>query len=147
MADIVDRNVVVLAPEEGDGAEFLAVPKHVERRRLPLALGNHPMFDTNVLAAVWIWPARNVAGREDPGRAGLEMSFTTTPRSMVSPALSAISVRGRTPMPATTRSASSVATALELHLLAVNGARRILKVEDNTVLLMERAHEVAHLRT
>ena len=38
------------------------------------------------------------------------------------------------------------AAAFELHLLAVDGARRLLEVEDDAVLLMERAHEVAHLR-
>src|SRR5690348_5201131 len=32
MADIVDRDVVVLAPEEGDGGKFLAVPEHIEHR-------------------------------------------------------------------------------------------------------------------
>jgi len=31
----------VLAPEERDGGKFLAVAEHVERRGLPLALGNH----------------------------------------------------------------------------------------------------------
>ena len=66
MADIVDGNVVMLAPEERHGDEFLAMAEHVERRCLPLPLGNDPMLDPNVVATVRIWPARNVAGRENP---------------------------------------------------------------------------------
>src|SRR6202011_4445541 len=47
MADIVDRDVVVLAPEKGDGGKSLAVPEHVERGGLTLALCHHPMLDAN----------------------------------------------------------------------------------------------------
>src|SRR3569833_503892 len=37
MADIVDRNIVVLAPGERYGLERLALAQHVTRGRLPLA--------------------------------------------------------------------------------------------------------------
>src|SRR4051794_6430851 len=40
--DIVDRHVVMLAPEEGHGVERLAPAEHVERRCLALALGDDP---------------------------------------------------------------------------------------------------------
>ena len=40
VADIVDRGVVVLAPEERDRRELLALPEQVERRGLALALGD-----------------------------------------------------------------------------------------------------------
>ena len=69
MADIVDRNVVVLAPEERNGVKFLAPPEHVERRGLSLALGDDPMLDANRLAAMRVGPARDVArGENRPAR-------------------------------------------------------------------------------
>src|SRR6185503_19665829 len=72
MADIVDRNIIVLAPEEGHRAEFLPMPEHVDGRGLRLALRNHPMLDTDALAAVRIGPSRNVPGRKDARSACFE---------------------------------------------------------------------------
>src|SRR5580700_2127646 len=43
MADIVDRHVVMLAPEEGYRRKRLTLPQHVARRGLSLALGDHPV--------------------------------------------------------------------------------------------------------
>src|SRR5271166_3497086 len=57
MTDVVDRDVVVLAPEERSGREYLAAAKHVERCNLALALGDDPMFDPDRLAAVRVRPA------------------------------------------------------------------------------------------
>ena len=73
MADIVDRDVVVLAPEEGDGGKFLAITEHVQRRGLSLALGNHPMLDAYRLAAIGIGPPRDIAGGENRRLAGFEI--------------------------------------------------------------------------
>src|SRR6185295_8717876 len=61
VADIVDAHVVVLAPEEGDGVEALALPEDVARGRLPLALGHYPVLDADALAGVGIGPAGDVA--------------------------------------------------------------------------------------
>src|SRR5687767_224607 len=58
MTDIVDRDVVVLAPEERHSVEFLPPSEHIERRGSPLPLGNHPMLDPNVFATVRIGPPR-----------------------------------------------------------------------------------------
>ena len=49
-------------------------------------------------------------------------------------------------MPTTMRSASSDAAAFELHSLALDSARRFLEMEDDAMLLVQRAHEVADLR-
>src|ERR1700680_3918571 len=68
MADIVDRDVVVLAPEEGHGGKSLAVPEHVERSGVTLALCHYPMLDANALAAMQIRPARNVAAVQSRDR-------------------------------------------------------------------------------
>jgi hypothetical protein len=46
--------------------------EHVERGGLALPLGDDPVLDPDVLAAVRIGPARNVAGREESGRARFE---------------------------------------------------------------------------
>src|ERR1044071_4927198 len=43
MADIVDRDVVMLTPEERNEGERLTKPQHVARGCLALARGHHPM--------------------------------------------------------------------------------------------------------
>src|SRR6266436_3457241 len=57
---IVDRHVVVLAPEERHGIEDFALSQHVARGRLALAFRNHPVFDTNGLPGMRIRPARDI---------------------------------------------------------------------------------------
>jgi hypothetical protein len=49
VTDIVDWNIIVLAPEERHLIERRALPKHVQRRGLPLAFGDNPVLDTDVL--------------------------------------------------------------------------------------------------
>ncbi len=73
VTDVVDRDVVVLAPEERSGRESLAAAKHVERCNLSLALGDDPMFDPDRLAAVRVRPAGDVASGEDARRGRLEI--------------------------------------------------------------------------
>src|SRR5262249_27755307 len=70
VADIVDRHVIVLAPEERYGVELFASAQHVQGRRLPLALGHHPLVGASGLTAVGIGPPREVAGGKDAGVAG-----------------------------------------------------------------------------
>src|ERR1700681_1615754 len=43
VADIIDRHVIMLAPEERHRVEFLTLPQHVERRGLSLTFRDHPM--------------------------------------------------------------------------------------------------------
>src|SRR4029077_21031626 len=74
VADIIDRHVVMLAPEERHRREGLASAQHAERGGLALALGDHPMLDADGAAGVRIGPARDVARGEDPGYAGLEIA-------------------------------------------------------------------------
>jgi hypothetical protein len=49
MADLVDRHVVVLAPEKRHRVECLARAEHVARGGLALAFGHHPMLDPDIL--------------------------------------------------------------------------------------------------
>jgi len=47
MTDIIDRNVVVLAPEERYGVEAFALPEHIARCTLALPFGNNPVTCTH----------------------------------------------------------------------------------------------------
>src|SRR5262245_15905328 len=127
MADIVDRDVIVLAPEKGDGGKFLAATKHIERSRLALALCHHPMLDANLFAGVRIGPASNVASGEDAGDARFEIgvdddtSINNKPRafgefdSWVDADTSDYEI------------CLDCTTALELHLLTVDRSCRVLE--------------------
>ena len=50
MPDVIDRHVVVLAPEERNLGKPLPLAEHVARRRLALALGDHLVLDPEILA-------------------------------------------------------------------------------------------------
>src|SRR5258708_21899403 len=73
MSDVIDRHVVVLAPEERNIGKPLPLSEHVARCRLALALGHHPVLDPQILAGVAIGPPRDVAGGKDARDAGLEI--------------------------------------------------------------------------
>src|SRR5438874_9953081 len=49
MTDIIDRNVVVLAPEKRHRIECLTLSQHVARRRLALAFRDYPMLNADIL--------------------------------------------------------------------------------------------------
>ena len=51
MADIIDRHVVMLAPEKRHRVERLALPQHVACRGLALAFRHHPVLDPDILSA------------------------------------------------------------------------------------------------
>jgi hypothetical protein len=72
MADIVDRHVVMLAPEEGDRVKRLPLAEHAAGGVLTHPLGHHPMFYPNPFATAGLDPARDVAGREYACRTGLQ---------------------------------------------------------------------------
>src|SRR6185437_16420870 len=72
VTDVRDRDVIVGAPEKRSGTKRFPRSEQVARSRLTLPLGNHPMLDTDRFAAPCIWPARDVAGGEDVGRARFE---------------------------------------------------------------------------
>src|SRR6516162_474619 len=79
MTNVVDRDVVVLAPEERHSVEFLALPQHIAGGGLPLTLSDHPMLDPDILARMRIGPSRYIASGEDAGDAGLEMGVHDDP--------------------------------------------------------------------
>src|SRR3954464_10586754 len=67
MADVPNRHVVVLAPEERHGLERLASAQYVSRGRLPLTFGHDPVLDPDVLSRQSIRPTCDIAGGEDAG--------------------------------------------------------------------------------
>src|SRR3989442_11516991 len=73
VADIVDCDVVMLAPEEGDRIESLAAAEDIARCSLSLAFGDDTMLDADALAGMWIGPPGDVAGSEHTRGAGLEV--------------------------------------------------------------------------
>src|SRR5262249_2627623 len=73
MADVVDRDIVVLAPEKRDRGIALAATAQVARGARAWPLGDDPVLDAQPLAAVGVGPAGNVACGEDAGHAGLEV--------------------------------------------------------------------------
>src|SRR5215510_4086669 len=73
VADVVDGDVVVCAPEERHEGEPLVRPQDVASRGLAHAFGDNPVFDANSLASMWIRPARDVSRRKNTGCAGLEV--------------------------------------------------------------------------
>src|SRR5207245_9701933 len=75
VARLVDRHVVMLAPEKWHGIELLSSTEHVARGRLALALCDDPVFDPDRLAAVRVGPAGDVARGEDARRAGLQVGI------------------------------------------------------------------------
>src|SRR6202161_686470 len=72
VTDIIDRHVVMLAPEERHRIERLARAQHVARRGLALAFRHHPMLDPDIFFRMRIGPARDIAGGKDAGNAAFE---------------------------------------------------------------------------
>src|SRR5215471_450309 len=77
--NIVNCDIVVLAPEEWNGIKFLALAKNVLGCYLPLSFGYYPMLDTDSFATVRIGPACGIAGSEDSGYAGFQVFIHGNP--------------------------------------------------------------------
>src|SRR5678815_2299342 len=73
VADVVDRGVVVAAPEKRYRVELLAGAEHVAGSHLTLALGHHPVFDANAFTGVRVGPPGHVTGRINAGGARFEV--------------------------------------------------------------------------
>src|SRR6266700_5883304 len=121
--------------------------QHVERRGLSLAFGDHPMLDANALAAMRIGPARNVARREDARSTRFEIGVDHHTAIYAEPG--GFGELG--PRPHANADNNEIrlelGAASKLDALAVDGACNVLKVKNHAVLFVERADEVAHLRT
>src|SRR5215475_8783108 len=147
MADVVDRNIVVLTPEERHGGEWLAMSEHAERGSLALALGDNPMLHANALAAVRIGPARNVSGRIDSGYARLQIVTNHNAAINGKTGFLRKLETGANPNAGDDEISVERAATLQLDSLAVDCTCRVLELKDHAVLLVESTHEIPHLRT
>ena len=147
MTDIVDRHVVVLAPEERHRVEALALPEHVARGGLALALGHHPVLDANVLAGVRIGPARDIARGVDAGRRWFR-GYAFDDDAAIDREAGLLGQRQARPHADADDHEIGLehAAALQRRALAVDRGHGIAEMEDDAVLLVQRADEVAHLR-
>jgi len=107
VADVVDMEIEMVAPEKWWHCEWLARPEDVTRRGLTLPLPHDPVLNPNA-ARARVRPVCDVTGRKDPGDARFRNSSTTMPLSVAMPACGASPTFGRTPIPLTTRSQSKV---------------------------------------
>src|SRR5215467_14462844 len=67
--NVVNCDIVMLAPEECYGVKFLTLAENVLGCHLPLSFGDDPMLHADSLAAVRIGPASCIARRKDSGYA------------------------------------------------------------------------------
>ena len=61
MTDIVDRNVVVLAPEKRRVGKRRAVSNHIQGCRLPLPFRDDPMLYPDGLTRIGVGPSSDIA--------------------------------------------------------------------------------------
>jgi hypothetical protein len=146
VADVIDRHVVMLAPEKWHRVERLALSQHIARGGLALALRHHPMLNADVFFRVRIGPARDIARGVDAGDAGLEISIHRDAAVERETGL----FRQRQPRTHPDADDHHIgfehAAALERRALAVDPDHGIAEMEDDAVLFVQRAHEIAHLR-
>src|SRR5579863_6683838 len=146
VADIVDRHVIVLAPEERHGVETLIEPEHVGRRGLALTFGDDPMLDAHGLAGMRVGPAGDVAGGIDAGRARLQKGIDD--HAAVDLEARLLGQRQARPHADADNDEIGVESgaALETRAGALDRGDRFAEVEDDAVLLVQLADEVAELR-
>src|SRR5215467_7820622 len=146
MADIVDRNVIVLAPEERYGRELLPISEHVECCGLALPLCDDPMLDANSCARMWIGPAGNVARGKDSWRAGFKIIVNHN---------ATVEREARTLGERNTRAHADAsnhevgierAAAAQGDPFVIDVRRCFPEVEDHAMVFMQGTHEIAHLR-
>ena len=112
----------------------------------PWRCGHDPMLDPDILFRLRIGPARDVAGGKDAGRAGFEIRIDGD---------ATIDRQSRLFGQSEARPHADAdhdqiglqrAAALQRGALALDRGDGVAEMEDHAVLLMQRAHEVAHLR-
>jgi hypothetical protein len=104
------------------------------------------MLDADVFAAVRVGPTCDVAGREDARSARLQESVDKHATVKREAGLS----RQTDPRSHTDAGHNEICdyyvSAVESHLPGFYRGCRLLEMENHTMLLVQRAHEVAHLR-
>ena len=126
--------------------ERLAPPKHVSRGGLALALGHDPMFDANGFEGMRIGPARNVARGVDAGNAGFQIGVDGDAPIDRQPGLLGQSKTG----PHADANHHDIGldrgAAFQNGAYTVDRGDGVAEMEDDAMLFMQGADEVAHLR-
>src|SRR5262249_16608666 len=141
MPDVVDRHVVVLAPEERNLGKSLLLAENVASCRLTLPLGHDPMLDPQILAGMGIGPPRDVAGGKDCGHGGLKVFIHCDAAiDLETGALSQLDAR-----PHANADDDDVGrqcrAAFKPDVLGIDRCRRLLEMEYHAVLLVNRAYD------
>src|SRR5262245_52320187 len=143
MPDVVDRRVVVLAPKERNLGKSLPLAENVARSRLTLPLGHDPMLDPQVLAGVGIGPPRDVAGGKDSRHTGFKVFIHRDAAvDLKAGTLGQLDSRPH-PDADDDEVARQCRAAFELDVPAIDRGCRLLEMEYDTVLLVNRAYEIA----
>src|ERR1043166_4191990 len=143
MTDIIDRHVVMLAPEEWDIGKSIALSQDISRHGLTLALGHDPMFNPEIPARLWIRPQRNIAGGKNSRYAGLQvLVHDDAPVDLKAGALGELG-----PGPHADADDHEVSrqcrSTFQLDVSSVDRCRRLLEMEDDAMLFVQSANEVA----
>src|SRR5262245_60639813 len=142
MPDVVDRHVVVLAPEERNLGKSLLLAENVASCRLTLPLGHDPMLDPQILAGMGIGPPRDVAGGKDSRHAGFKVFIHCDAAiDLETGALSQLDSRPH-PNADDDEVGRQCRAAFELDVSAIDRCRRLLEMEHDAVLLVDRAYEI-----
>src|SRR5262249_33136787 len=140
--DVVDRHVVVLAPEERNLGKSLLLAENVARCRLTLPLGHDPMLDPQVLAGMGIGPPRDVAGGKDSRHAGFKVFIHCDAAiDLETGARSKLDSRPH-PNADDDETGRQCRAAFEPDVGGVDRACRLLEMECDAVLLVDRAYEI-----
>ena len=107
MSNVCDRDIVVLAPEERRLAECAADAQHRAGDCLSLPLGHDPVFDPRRFSGNLLGISRDIAGCKNISCACTQHLVDHNPVIDFYAASSAREVRGETPTPSMTSSAST----------------------------------------
>src|SRR5215472_10538068 len=142
MPDVVDRHVVMLAPEERHVGKALPLAENVARCRLTLPLGHDPMLDPQILAGMGVGPARDVAGGKDSRHARFKVFIHRDAAiDLETGALSQLDSRPH-PNADDDEVGRQCRAAFELDVSAIDRGCRLLEMEYDAVLLVNRAYEI-----
>ena len=135
----------MLAPEEGHRVERLALSQHVVCGGLSLALRHHPMLDADILTRMRVGPARDIARRVDAGNAGLEISVDDNAAIELEACLLGKCQPRTHPDANHDQVRFERSAALERGVVTLDRRDGIAEMEDNAMLLVQPADEIAHL--
>src|SRR6516162_6477229 len=147
MADVVDRDVVVLAPKERHHSIALAAAEQVARGRLPLPLGDDPVLDAQLLAAIWVRPAGNIASGENAWHACFEVLVDHHAAIDRQPSVAREIDARPYADPDHDELGIERGAVVEPDPVGLDRGERAAEMKDDTMRLVQGAHEIAERRS